>query len=166
MKKGKELKTDMEVALLANKGSVVGTSAAARKTAGFAAWITTNDQRGATGTDGGFSGGTVTAGTPGTQRAFTKPFLDAAILSAYTAGGSPIGADGEPVCEDGVLVLHAMRQTRRSSSRVLSMRTKRPSTLRLTPIAVDFGLIDIMPNRQLARAGGTAAATCLPHRPR
>ena len=42
-KNGLELKQDMELAILANKASVAGSDAAIRKSAGFAAWITTND---------------------------------------------------------------------------------------------------------------------------
>jgi hypothetical protein len=158
VKKGKELKTDMEVSLLANKGSVVGTTAVIRKTAGFAAWVTTNDQRGATGTDGGFSGGTVTAGTPGTQRAFTKPFLDAAILSAYTAGGSPSVLMVSPYVKT---VFSSFMQSANTS--VIQSRVEHENQATIYAAAdtyrSDFGLIDIMPNRQLARAGATAAST-------
>lgn len=158
VKKGKELKTDMEVSLLANKGSVVGTTAIKRQTAGFAAWITTNDQRGGTGTDGGFSGGTVTAGTPGTQRAFTKPFLDAAILSAYTAGGSPSVLMVSPYVKT---VFSSFMQSANTS--VIQSRVEHENQATIYAAAdtyrSDFGLIDIMPNRQLARAGATAAAS-------
>jgi hypothetical protein len=158
VKKGKELKTDMEVSLLANKASVVGTSAVARKSAGFAAWITTNDQRGATGTDGGFSGGTVTAGTPGTTRAFTKPFLDAAILSAYTSGGSPKTLMLSPYLKT---VFSTFMQSANTS--VIQSRVEDNNQATIYAAAdsyrSDFGLIDIMPNRQLARAGGVAASS-------
>lgn len=158
VKKGKELKTDMEVALLANKPSVVGTSATARKTAGFAAWITTNDQRGATGADGGFSGGTVTAGTPGTTRTFTKPFLDAAILSAYTSGGSPKTLMLSPYLKT---VFSSFMQSANTS--VIQSRVEDQNQATIYAAAdsyrSDFGLIDVMPNRQLARAGGVAAST-------
>jgi hypothetical protein len=160
VKKGKELKCDMEVSLLANKGSVVGTSAAARKTAGFAAWVTTNDQRGATGTDGGFSGGTVTAGTPGTQRAFTKPFLDAAILSAYTAGGSPSVLMVSPYVKT---VFSSFINASGQNTSVIQSRVEHDNQATIYAAAdtyrSDFGLIDVMPNRQLARAGATAASS-------
>lgn len=158
VKKGKELKTDMEVSLLANKASVIGTSAAIRKTAGFAAWITTNDQRGATGTDGGFSGGLVTAGTPGTTRTFTKPFLDAAILSAYTSGGSPTTFMVSPYLKT---VFSAFMQAQNTS--VIQSRVEGEAQATIYAAAdtyrSDFGVIDVMPNRQLARAGGVAAST-------
>lgn len=160
VKKGKELKTDMEVALLANKASVVGTSATARKTAGFAAWITTNDQRGATGTDGGFSGGIVAVGTPGTTRAFTKPFLDAAILSAYTSGGSPKTLMVSPYVKT---VFSGFINAAGQNTSVIQSRVEDGNQATIYAAAdtyrSDFGLIDVMPNRQLARAGGVAAST-------
>jgi Family of unknown function (DUF5309) len=158
VKKGKELKTDMEVSLLANKASVVGTSALARKTAGFAAWITTNDQRGATGTDGGFSGGVVAAGTPGTTRAFTKPFLDAAILSAYTAGGSPKTLMVSPYVKT---VFSSFMQSANTAQIMNHISNNDQATIYAAADTYrsDFGLIDVMPNRQLARAGATAASS-------
>jgi hypothetical protein len=159
-KKGTELKTDMEISLLANKASAVGTSAVARKTAGFAAWITTNDQRGATGTDGGFSGGIVTAGTPGTTRAFTKPFLDAAILSAYNAGGSPTTLMVSPYVKT---VFSGFINAAGQNSSVIQSRVAGEEQATIYSAAdtyrSDFGVIDVMPNRQMARAGGVAAST-------
>ena len=156
VKKGKELKTDMEVALLANKASVVGTSSVARKTAGFAAWITTNDQRGATGTDGGFSGGTVSAGGLGTQRAFTRPFLDAAILSAYTSGGSPTTLMLAPYAKTVFSTFMQAQNTSVIQSRVAGTEQATIYAAADT-YRSDFGVVDVMSNRQLARAGAAAA---------
>jgi hypothetical protein len=158
VKKGKELKTDMEVALLANKASAVGALGTARQSAGFAAWITTNDQRGAGGADGGFSGGTVTVGTPGTTRAFTKPFLDAAILSAYTSGGSPKTLMLSPYLKTVFSSFMTGQNTAVIQSRV---DNNEQATIYAAADSYrsDFGLIDIMPNRQLARAGGVAASS-------
>ena len=105
-KHGLELKTDMELAILANKASVAGSDAAIRKSGGFAAWITTNNQLGVGGIDGGFSAGIVSVFTPGTQRAFTKILLDAAILATYTSGRLAHGVDGVALSQDQVLHLH------------------------------------------------------------
>jgi hypothetical protein len=87
--RGKELKRDMETRLTGNYPSAAGAAGTARESAGFEAWIVTNDQRGATGADGGFSGGTVSAATDGTQRAFTETLLKAAIKASWTEGGNP-----------------------------------------------------------------------------
>jgi hypothetical protein len=92
-KKGVELRTDMEVICLSNQASAAGSGNGAtnRKLGGFRAWLATNDSLGATGASGGFnsSTGVVDAATNGNQRAFSKAILDAVILSAYNAGGSP-----------------------------------------------------------------------------
>ena len=58
----------MELAILANKASVAGADATIRKSAGFAAWITTNDQRSVGGADGGFGNPTPGLVACGNQR--------------------------------------------------------------------------------------------------
>jgi hypothetical protein len=92
-KKGVELRTDMEVIALSNQASSAGSGNGAtnRKLGGFRAWLATNDSLGGTGASGGFNSSTsvVDAATNGNQRAFSKAILDAVILSAYNAGGSP-----------------------------------------------------------------------------
>jgi len=88
-KAGKELKRDMEALLCSNNASVTGNNATARETGGFVSWITTNESRGATGADGGFSSGNTVAATDGTQRAFTEVILKEVIREAWEAGGEP-----------------------------------------------------------------------------
>jgi hypothetical protein len=160
-KKGTELKTDMEVSLLALKASSAGTSAVARKSAGFASWITTNDSRAAGGTDGGFSGGTVQVGTAGTpQRAFTKLLLDGAILGAYTSGGSPTTLMVSPYVK--TVFSGFMNAAGLNTSQIFSrVEGEQQATIYAAADAYrsDFGVIDILPNRQLARAGAAVAAT-------
>jgi hypothetical protein len=155
-KKGLELKQDMELAILANKASVAGADATIRKSAGFAAWITTNDQRGATGTDGGFSTGIVAAGGLGTQRAFTKVLLDAAILSAYTNGGSPTVLMVSPYVKTVFSTLINIANTPVIQT---NLRGKEQATITGAADAYnsDFGFIDVVVNRQLARGGATLA---------
>jgi hypothetical protein len=91
VKRGVELRRDIEYTLLINQASVAGSDIVARKSAGFPAWLTTNDSRGATGSDGGYNSGTgvVDAATNGTQRAFTKAILDTIHESAFKNGGNP-----------------------------------------------------------------------------
>lgn len=76
MKKGRELKLDMEAILMNNQASVVGTGAVPSNLGGLPAWLQSNVDRGATGTSGGFSGGSITAATDGTQRAITVTLVD------------------------------------------------------------------------------------------
>lgn len=88
-KRGKELKRDMERALVQNQASSAGNASTARTSAGAESWISTNVSAGATGATAGFSGGTVAAPTDGTQRALTKSLLDGVIQSVWTEGGEP-----------------------------------------------------------------------------
>lgn len=87
-KKSRELKTDVEKQLLSNKASVAGNSTTARQSAGMESWITTNDDRGATGADGGFSAGIVAAPTDGTQRAFTETILKSVMKKRADSGAT------------------------------------------------------------------------------
>lgn len=89
MLKGKELARDQESILLQNQASVSGNDTTARKLGGIESWITSNTSRGASGSSGGFSGGTVSAPTDGTQRAFTETLLKATQLSAFNNGAKP-----------------------------------------------------------------------------
>ena len=91
LKRGLEVKRDIEYGCLINQASVAGNDTTARKAGSFAAWLTSNDDRGASGSDGGYNSGTgvVDAATNGTQRAFTKAILDTIIQSTHVAGGNP-----------------------------------------------------------------------------
>jgi hypothetical protein len=159
-KAGLELKTDMEVALIANKASVAGTDTAARKLAGFAAWITTNDSRGASGADGGFSGGIVAVGTNGTQRAFSKALLDTVLLAAYTAGGSPSVAMMSPYNKQ---VFSSFMQGANTSIIYSNVKGSEQATIHSAADTYrsDFGVIDVVPNRQMARLNATACRNVL-----
>lgn len=86
MLKGKELARDVEKQMLSNKASVTGNSSTARVSAGMESWLTSNVSRGSGGSSGGFSGGTVSAPTDGTQRAFTETLLKAVQLSCFNNG--------------------------------------------------------------------------------
>lgn len=92
-KKGKELMNDVEATVCSRQYAVVGTSSAARKTAGFGAFIRTNDSRGTGGAVATLSG--TTDGYPnayptnGTARAFTETLLKNVITDLWTNGGTP-----------------------------------------------------------------------------
>lgn len=87
LKKGVELKKDVEYSILSNVGSVGG---ATRVSGGLPSWIATNASRGATGANGGFNSGTgLTApATNGTQRAFTKALMDGVASQCYNSGAN------------------------------------------------------------------------------
>jgi hypothetical protein len=88
--KGIELKRDMEVTLLANTGYDAGSSSSARKLAGLPAYVTNADVTGI----GGYSVSSGTGSTAwnfgaSTVRALSLTILNAAMKTAYVAGGKP-----------------------------------------------------------------------------
>lgn len=87
LKKGIELRKDVELAIVSNSASVAG---ATRVSGGLPSWQVTNVSRGATGANGGFSQGTklTVAETTGTQRALTKALVDTVMGQVYASGGN------------------------------------------------------------------------------
>lgn len=159
-KKGVELRIDMEAICLTNQASTAGSGNGAtnRKLGGFRAWLASNDSMGAGGASGGFNSGTsvVDAATNGTQRAFTKAILDAVILSAYNAGGSPKTLMLSPYAK-------TVFSTFMSDANVAQQRFAANGKGQTTIVAAadmylsDFGTISVVPNRQMARAGAAVA---------
>lgn len=156
-KKGVELKTDIEVSHLSNNASSAGSGNGAtnRTSGGYRAWIATNDS--VAGSSGGFNSGTglVDAATNGSQRAFTKALMDAVILSTYNAGGSPNTWMISPYVK-------TVFSTFLDDANVVPLRkaiTKGQATLIAAAdmYQSDFGLMAMIPNRQMARAGAAVA---------
>ena len=156
-KAGKELKTDIEVTILANQASSAGTGNGAtnRSSAGLRAWITSNDDMGGGGSSGSFSNGIQSAATNGTQRAFTKAILDTVILNTYNAGGNPNTLVVSPYVKTvfssflddaNIVPLRANAE----------MKGKRALIASAEVYVSDFGNISVLPNRQMARASGVA----------
>lgn len=87
LKKGVELRKDVEFGIVDTNASVAG---ATREFGSLNTWLETNVSRGATGANGGFSQGTglTVAPTPGTQRAFTKAILDSVMQQGYVSGAN------------------------------------------------------------------------------
>lgn len=87
-KEGEAIKRDIDKRISGNYASVLGAAGTAGKMAGFEAWITSNDSRGASGADGGYNTGTglVAAATDGTQRALTETIFKAWIKTCWTNG--------------------------------------------------------------------------------
>jgi hypothetical protein len=156
-KKGVELKTDMEVIMLSNQAASAGSGNGAtnRTSAGFRAWLSTNDDLGATGASGTFSNGIQGAATNGNQRAFTKAILDSVILSTYNAGGNADILMVSPYVKtvfsqilDDANVVPLRKEVKSGQATIVAAADAYLS---------DFGLITVVPNRQMARAGATIA---------
>lgn len=85
-KAGKEIKRDIEAALVsANPSVAVG----ARNLGGAEAFIKTNAYHGANGATAGYSSGAVGAVTAGTARALTEDMFKTMLQGIWTAGGDP-----------------------------------------------------------------------------
>ncbi len=90
MQRQRELRRDVDAIFLLNQASVKddGNTTPGR-TGGLAAWLVTNTDRGATGSDGGFNPatGAVDAATPGNSRALTETAIRNIAQSVYEQGG-------------------------------------------------------------------------------
>jgi hypothetical protein len=91
MKRMRELKNDVEYALVRNAASSAGGSTTGRSSAGMESWLATNEVLSTTtasATTPGFSSGTVAAPTDGTTTAaFAESMLKTAVNSAWSNGG-------------------------------------------------------------------------------
>ena len=87
LKKGVELRKDVEFAIVDTNASVGG---ATREFGSLNTWITSNVSRGSGGANGGYNSGTglTVAPTAGTQRAFTKALLDSVMQQGYENGAN------------------------------------------------------------------------------
>ena len=159
-KKGVELRIDREVIVLSNQASNAGSGDGAtnRRTGGLRAWLATNDQLGGGGSSGGFNTSTkvVDAATVGSLAAWTKAMLDTAILQAYAAGGNPTICMVSPYNKQVFSTF--MDDANVAAPRTEYSRSKKNAILAAADIYVsDFGTIDVVPNRQMARHGATIA---------
>jgi len=83
IKKGIEIRKDVEFSIVSNAASVGG---ATRVSGGLPTWLTTNVARNGAGANGGYVGTVTTVEVPGTLRAFTKALMDQVAGLAYAAG--------------------------------------------------------------------------------
>lgn len=93
VKQMRELKNDMEYAIVRNQASSLGGSATGRSTASIESWLSTNKVLATTtssATTVGFSGGVVAAPSDGTTTgALNVAALNSALQGAWLAGGTP-----------------------------------------------------------------------------
>ncbi|MEQ1519725.1 MAG: DUF5309 family protein [Aestuariivirga sp.] len=154
LKRGIEIKKDVEFSIVSNVASVGGQT---RISGGLPSWITTNASRGAGGSNGGYNTGTglTVAETTGTLRAFTQTLLDAVMQSCYSAGANVKKAYLSPY-NKGVFV------TFMSNSNVATFRYMAESgennkiVSNADVYASPWGEIEIMPNRVMAGSAAVA----------
>ena len=90
VRKMRELKNDMEYAIVRGQGSAAGDVASARVSAGMEAWISTNQKFAATSTGGtatGFSNGIVAAAGTATESSCSEGVFKSALTASWTQGG-------------------------------------------------------------------------------
>ena len=145
-KAAKELKRDMETALLSNVAAAAGNATTARKLGGVQTWISSNVDAGS----GGSGAGGGAARTDGTQRAFTEDQLKGVLRSCFDAGGNP-----------NMIMVGAFNKQKLSGFTGGSTRFDQAEDRRLvTSIDVyesDFGTLQVAPNRFIRGANATAA---------
>jgi len=146
-KAAKELKRDMENALLLNTAAAAGSSGSPTRTlGGLPTWIATNVEAGA----GGSGSGGGAARTDGTQRAFTETLLKSALRTTWDNGGNP-----------NMIMLNAFNKQKLSGFTGGATRFDKAEDRRLvTSIDVyesDFGTLQVAPNRFIRGANSTAA---------
>jgi hypothetical protein len=88
-----EIKRDFEIRAIGNYAAVQESGATTRKMGSIQAFITSNDNRGSGGSDGGFSASPgPSAATDGTQRTFTEALVKATLATTFGNGGKPTQA--------------------------------------------------------------------------
>lgn len=87
-KRAKEMKTDMEKSMFANKARNAGSGSTARIMAGLGAWVTTNTANVGGGGSNPTGDGT-DARTDGSETAFEQADFDTVMQSVWNEGGNP-----------------------------------------------------------------------------
>ena len=145
-KSAKELKRDMENALLSNVAAAVGDATTARALGGVVTWMTSNVSAGT----GGSGAGSGAIRTDGTQRAFTETLLRSTLKTTWDTGGNP-----------NVIMLNGFNKQKLSFFTGGATRFDKAEDKRLmTSIDVyesDFGTMQVIPNRWIRKANATAA---------
>lgn len=146
VKKGAELKRDIEAIILLPQGGDAGGIGTARKLAGLGAWIKTNDDVGAGGASPVYTSGVPAAArTDGTLRAFTETILKSVISMVWASGGTP-----------KVLMVGPVNKAKVSAFAGIATRNFDMSNVKPGPTAIiasadvyvsDFGVLRVIPNR-------------------
>ena len=154
LKKGVELRKDVEFAIVANTATVAG---ATRSFGSLPSWLETNVSRGATGANGGYSSGTglTVAATNGTQRAFTKVLTDTVMQSCYVSGANVRHLFVSPYVKSVFVTF--MSDTNVAAFRYAASDGKNNSIVANADVYEGpFGKVMIHPNRVMATSAAVA----------
>lgn len=142
MKAGRELQTDIESRATGNYASVAPASGTAGMFGGALAWLVSNTSRGAGGANGGFSAGTVSAASNGTQRSYTENLLKPVLQSIWLKGGAP-----------KMVITNGVQKQNEATFAGLAMQRRETGKGPITIVAgadayvSDFGIIQFVPDR-------------------
>lgn len=149
-KRSAELKLDMEKQSLENIASVGGDSTTARVTAGLGAFVKTNTDHEAGGSDPSYTSEPTDPRDDGTPRSFTETILKNVIQQVWTSGGNP-----------KVLMVGPFNKTVVSGFAGIAQITynlnspKKAAVIGAVSVYVsDFGTLDVVPNRHQRERDG------------
>ena len=154
LKRGIEIRKDVELAIITNTASVGGQT---RLSGGLPSWLTSNVSRGAGGANGGYSSGTklTVAETTGTQRALTQALLDTVMAAAYVSGADVKKAYVSPYAK-GVFVSF-MSNANVATFRYMAESGDNNKIVSNADIyASPWGEIEVVPNRVMATSAAVA----------
>ena len=150
MKRGKELKGDVELALLANKVQDAGSATTARACAGFLTYIKNVVNS---------SGTNLATGSSllvlGSSTALVYSQISSAMTMAYSAGGSPTVLMTTPTLKRAFSGL-AFSATPSTADVRYNLDSPKPAVAigTVERWLSDFGTVDVMVNRQMSRQTG------------
>lgn len=150
VKKGKELKRDVETALLQNTTYNAGAAATARQTRGCEGWFATNALVGA-GAGVAPVPSTNTAPVAGTARALTQALVMTASQNCYTQGGMP------SVLMVGAAHKQTVSTFAGNSTKYSEMDAKGKLATAINVFITDFHELKVVANR-FARGGTNGVA--------
>lgn len=154
LKKGIELRKDVEYSIVDATASVAGST---RRSGSLSTWITSNASRGGGGSNGGFNTGTglTVAPTNGSQRAFTKTLTDTVMQQGYTSGANFKHLVVSPYVKSVFVTF--MSDTNVAAFRYAASNGKNNSIVSNADVYEGpFGKVMVHPNRVQAGAAGLA----------
>lgn len=145
IKRGKELRRDMEAICMANQASTTGATDIARKTGSVPAWYATtaNASRGSGGSAGGFSNGNVAAATDSStanMRALTESILKTTLAGCWDTGANIKVAMCSSTQKQNI-------STFTGNATRMDKSEDRALTTSIDVYESDFGSVRIVPNR-------------------
>ena len=148
MKRGKELKRDMETILLQNQAGDAGDrGTGARKLASLPAWLKTTVDKGANGVDPVYTSGVPAATrTNGTARAFTEAMLRSTMQNLWTQG-----AEVNTLMVGGANKVKVSTSFEGIATRNFDLSNTSPQVMAaigaIDVYVSDFGALRVIPNR-------------------